>query len=93
MKPDETKRWIPANEAWKRFANTHPEFGCRPTENSWIYFQRTHAQRLIDADVIRRVAYRRRMLADTARFEQATFNLLTTGNIEGRKDGGYHGKK
>lgn len=92
MKQDDINRWIPANEAWKNFAESHPEFGCRPTENSWIYFQRTHAQRLIDADVIRRVAYRRRMLADTSRFNQATFNLLTTGSIDGHKPGGEAAK-
>lgn len=77
--------WIPACEAWKSFAQTHPEFGVRGTDNSWIYFQRTHAQKLIEADVIRRIAYRGRMLADTSRFEVATFNLLTTGSVEGGK--------
>lgn len=76
------KRWIPASEAWKKFAKDHPEFGARPTENGWIHFQRTHAPKLIEADVIRRIAYRRRMLADTERFEQATFNLLTTGRVD-----------
>lgn len=77
--------WIPANEAWKDFAKRHPEFGVRPTDNSWIHFQRTHAPTLIGADVIRRIAYRGRMLADTSRFEAATFNLLTTGHVEGRQ--------
>ncbi len=80
------KKWIPANEAWKSFAQTHPEFGVRGTDNSWIHFQRTHAQKLVEADVIRRIAYRGRMLADTDRFEQATFNLLTTGCVNGRGD-------
>jgi hypothetical protein len=66
------------------FARNHPEFGVKPTESSWIHFQRTHAKALIEADVIRRIAYRGRMLADTARFDTATFNLLTTGSVEGR---------
>jgi len=79
--------WKPANEVWKDFAKAHPEFGVRPTDNSWIHFQRTHASKLIEADVIRRIAYRGRMLADTRRFEVATFNLLTTGNVEGRRHG------
>ncbi len=35
-------------------------------------------------DVIRRVAFRGRMLADSTRFEVAVFNLLTLGNVEGR---------
>lgn len=77
--------WKPANEAWFDFARSHPEFGVRPTGNSWIHFQRTHAKALIEADVIRRIAYRGRMIADTTRFESATFNLLTTGSVEGRR--------
>lgn len=76
--------WIPACDAWMGFARTHPEFGVKPTENSWIHFQRTHAHALIEADVIRRIAYRGRMLADTSRFDTATFNLLTTGSVMGR---------
>lgn len=84
MSDTQTRRWVPASEAWKSFAKNHPEFGCRPTENSWIYFQRTHADKLIEADVIRRIAYRRRMLADTEKFEEATFNLLTTGSVMGK---------
>jgi len=84
MPSTDPKGWIPASEAWIGFARSHPEFGVKPTENSWIHFQRTHAARLIEADVIRRIAYRGRMLADTSRFEAATFNLLTTGSVEGR---------
>lgn len=76
--------WIPASEAWMQFARNHPEFGVKPTESSWIHFQRVHAKALIEADVIRRIAYRGRMLADTARFDTATFNLLTTGNVKGK---------
>lgn len=76
--------WIPASEAWFNFVRNHPEFGVKPTESSWIHFQRTHAKTLIDADVIRRIAWRGRMLADTSRFDTATFNLLTTGSVEGR---------
>lgn len=86
MSDENIKAWKPANEAWKDFALAHPEFGVRPTENSWIHFQRTHAKTLVEADVIRRIAYRGRMLADTRRFELATFNLLTTGSVEGRGD-------
>lgn len=86
MSDESIKAWKPANEEWKKFAKAHPEFGVRPTENSWIHFQRTHARTLIEADVIRRIAYRGRMLADTRRFEVATFNLLTTGSVEGRGD-------
>ncbi len=84
MQTTNLKKWIPANEAWKSFAQTHPEFGVRGTDNSWIHFQRTHAEKLVEADVIRRIAYRGRMLADTSRFEEATFNLLTTGCVNGR---------
>lgn len=87
METTDTKSWRPASDAWLDFARTHPEFGIRPTGNSWIHFQRTHAQALIDADVIRRIAYRGRMLADATRFEQATFNLLTTGSVQGRNHG------
>ena len=88
MQDTHLKTWIPASEAWKSFAQAHPEFGVRGTDNSWIHFQRTHAQKLVDADVIRRIAYRGRMLADSSRFEEATFNLLTTGSIEGRNESG-----
>lgn len=77
-------QWIPASDAWMEFARNHPEFGVKPTESSWIYFQRTHAKALIEADVIRRIAYRGRMLANTARFDMATFNLLTTGDVKGK---------
>jgi len=84
MQTTDPKAWIPASEAWKNFAVAYPVFGARPTENSWIHFQRTHAQKLIEADVIRRVAFRGRMLADSTRFELATFNLLTTGTVEGK---------
>lgn len=83
-------RWKPASDVWIDFVKKHPEFGARPTENSWIHFQRTHARKLIEADVIRRIAYRGRMLADTNRFEVATFNLLTTGSVQGR-EGPAHG--
>lgn len=83
MQATDLKAWIPANQAWKDFAKKHPEFGIRPTENSWVHFQRTHAHALIEVDVIRRIAYRGRMLANTERFEGATFNLLTTGNVAG----------
>ena len=85
MNETQSAGWIPASEAWMRFVRNHPEFGVKPTESSWIHFQRTHAKALVDVDVIRRIAYRGRMLADTARFEDATFNLLTTGSVEGRK--------
>jgi len=84
MQQTNPKNWSPADQAWIQFAKDHPEFGVRPTQNSWVHFQRTHAHALIKADVIRRIAYRGRMLADTSRFEVATFNLLTTGNVEGR---------
>ncbi len=84
MQTTDPKAWVPASEAWKSFTKAYPVFGARPTENSWIHFQRTHAQKLIEADVIRRVAFRGRMLADSTRFEQATFNLLTTGSVEGK---------
>lgn len=85
MQQANVQGWIPASEAWISFAKEHPEFGVRPTENSWIHFQRTHAKALIEADVIRRIAFRGRMLADTGRFEAATFNLLTTGSVDGRR--------
>jgi len=84
MEQTKPNDWIPADEAWKSFATNHPEFGVKPTQNSWVYFQRTHAEKLVEADVIRRIAYRGRMLADTTRFEAATFNLLTTGSVHGR---------
>ena len=87
MQQTDIKRWRIASDACKDFVRSHPEFGARPTDNSWIHFQRTHAQTLIEADVIRRIAYRGRMLADSSRFEEATFNLLTTGNVEGRRHG------
>lgn len=79
------KSWIPADEAWFQFAKEHPGFGVKATQNSWTHFQRTHAAALMEADVIRRIPYRGRMLADSSRFELATFNLLTTGNVEGRR--------
>lgn len=85
MQETNLSAWIPASEAWKSFAKNHPEFGAKPTEASWIHFSRTHAKTLIEADVIRRAAFRGRMLANSDLFEQATFNLLTTGNVEGRK--------
>lgn len=83
MQETNPKAWIPADSAWIQFAKDHPEFGVKPTQNSWIHFQRRHAQSLIEADVIRRIAYRGRMLANTERFEVATFNLLTTGDVNG----------
>lgn len=83
MQTSDPKCWVPASEAWKEFARNHPEFGARPTENSWVHFQRTHAAKLIEADVVRRIAFRGRMLADTRRFELAVFNLLTLGNVDG----------
>lgn len=86
MQSIDPKAWIAAADAWKAFAAAHPEFGVRPTDASWVHFQRTHAIKLIEADVIRRIAYRGRMLADTRRFEVATFNLLTTGSVKGRGD-------
>lgn len=82
---ENTHQWVYAPEAWRQFAKNHPELGIRPTGNSWVHFQRTHAKTLIAADVIRRSAFRGRMLADSTRFDQATFNLLTTGSVEGRK--------
>ena len=85
MEKIDTNGWIPASDAWKQFAKSHPEFGVKPTDHSWIYFQRTYAHKLVEADVIRRIAYRGRMLADTTRFEVATFNLLTIGNVDGRQ--------
>lgn len=85
MEQTNPKGWIPADEAWFQFAKEHPGFGVRPTQNSWVHFQRTHARALIEADVIRRIAYRGRMLADSSRFELATFNLLTTGKVDGRQ--------
>lgn len=87
MQHNDIKCWLPASDVWLDFARTHPEFGIRATNNSWVHFQRTHAKALLEADVIRRIAYRGRMLADTTRFEEATFNLLTTGSVEGRRHG------
>ena len=84
MEENPARGWVPAADAWRDFAKHHPEFGVRPTENSWIHFQRTHAQSLIDADVMRRLRWRGRMIADTRRFEVAVFNLLSTGSVEGR---------
>ena len=77
------KSWIPAREAWKTFAQQHPEFSIRPTDASWVHFQRTHGQKLIKVDVLRQAAFRGRMLADSKRFETAVFNLLSTGRVEG----------
>lgn len=85
MQTTQVKQWIPAADAWIDFARAHPEFGVRPTGNSWVHFQRRYATKLIEADVIRRIAYRGRMLADTARFDEAVFNLLTTGDVAGRR--------
>jgi hypothetical protein len=85
MQQAQSSGWIPADKAWIEWVKAHPEFGAKPTLNSWIHFQRTHAHKLIEADVIRRIAYRGRMIADTARFDAATFNLLTTGNVDGKK--------
>lgn len=82
--------WIPADEAWIQFAKAHPEFGVKPTVSSWLYFRRTHATKLIEADVIRRIAYRGRLLADSGRFDSATFNLLTTGNVDGVRSAVAH---
>ncbi|MBK7813862.1 MAG: hypothetical protein IPJ52_05865 [Rhodocyclaceae bacterium] len=84
MQTTDTKAWRPAADEWRRFCEQHPGIGARGNENSWIHFQRIHAQKLVDADVIRRVAFRGRMLADSTRFEVAVFNLLTLGNVEGR---------
>lgn len=70
-------RWKPASEAYREFAESHPEFGIKGNGNSWIHFQRTHAPRLIEAGVLRRAAFRNRMIADTERFEGAVFDLLS----------------
>lgn len=48
MEKTDTNGWIPASDAWKQFAKSHPEFGVKPTDHSWIYFQRTYAHKLVD---------------------------------------------
>lgn len=88
MQANAISGWVPASEAWQDFARRHPEFGIRPTENSWIHFSRTHAEKLIEHDVVRRSAFRKRLLANSERFESSVFNLLTTGAVEGRHTAG-----
>lgn len=78
-----TSEWIAAAEAWRSFATRHPEFGIRPTANSFIHFNRTHGAKLIAVDAMRKAAFRGRLIADSARFDVAVFNLLSTGAVDG----------
>lgn len=88
MQANATTGWVPASDAWLEFARKHPEFGIAPTQGSWIHFSRTHVEKLIECDVVLRSMYRNRLLADAGRFEQAVFNLLTSGSVEGRRAAG-----
>lgn len=85
MQQNPSNTWIPAAEAWKTFSEKHPELGIRATPASWVHFSRVHAKALLDAGVLRRASFRNRIIADANRFDGATFNLLTTGDVNGHE--------
>ncbi len=90
MQKTPSSGWIAGADAWLSFARKHPELGIKPTNHSAVHFFRTHAPKLIEADVLRQTAFRNRLIADEARFDAAVFNLLTTGKVEGRGAAGGH---
>jgi hypothetical protein len=62
------------------FAHAHPELGYAGSADSWVRFQRNYGERLEALDVIRRTPVR--MIADTDRFEEAVFELLTRSKVD-----------
>lgn len=79
MNTSKQTNWVPASTAWLNFCEAHPELGFKCTPSSWAYFRRIRAGRLIESGVIRRVSQRRRLIADSQRFDIEVFELLTRG--------------
>lgn len=77
METTHKTNWVPASSAWLNFCEAHPELGFKSTPSSWAYFRRIRANRLIESGVIRRVSQRRRLIADSQRFDAEVFELLT----------------
>lgn len=70
--------WLPARKAWKQFCEANPGLGLSGSANSFIWFSRTHGDRMIEAGVMRR-AISRKLLIDVSRFGQVAFEYMTGG--------------
>lgn len=70
--------WAPMRTLHREFIEAHPELGLRASDTTYKNFCRLFAQRLIDMGVARRtMGVRSPLIADSARFDQATFDLVT----------------
>lgn len=66
--------WIPARKAWANFCKRNPGFGLNGGSGSYVWFVRSHADKL--PDVLKKTI-NRRWLADAENFDGAVFKLLT----------------
>lgn len=72
----ENENWLPARQAWKQFCEANPGLGLSGSANSFIWFNRTHGDAMIEAGVMRR-ALSRKLLIDTSRFGKVAFDYMT----------------
>ncbi|MEC3769050.1 hypothetical protein [Cupriavidus sp. SS-3] len=76
-------KWKPAPSLWMQFTQQqHPELNMSGTLDSWFHFNTRHGPRLRELDILRKVPGNRGTIADSERFEQAAFELLTRGTVE-----------
>ncbi len=73
--------WLQGADAWKHFAQQHPELGYDAGRMAFYNFLRYHRGRLVEADAIRR-AKRRFWVAHSERFQKVAFDCATGRGVE-----------
>lgn len=73
--------WLSGADAWKHFAQQHPELGYSSNRMAFYNFLRYHRDRLVETDAIRR-AKRRFWVAHAERFGRVAFDCATGVGVE-----------
>jgi len=71
--------WVPARLVLRQFVDAHPELGLVFSENTYHNFTRRHARKLQAMGVMRRAYSRAPYTADTRKFDEAAYELVSQG--------------
>ena len=70
------RKLVSARTHWAEFCKAHPELGMTGSSHSWIWFSRTHAERLYASGAMFKSSSRR-LLLDPAIFDPLAYAMLT----------------
>ena len=73
--------WVPARLVLRQFVEAHPELGLIFSENTYHNFTRRHARKLMSMGVMRRAYSRAPYTADTRKFDEAAYELVSRGMV------------